>query len=149
MTWNQRYKQAYEQHHATQYPVSTADFGCPLVKYPVVSKSNGLTLAIVNYLTWQGHRATRINVAGRLLTEQYNGRIVSKGYIPSTTRRGAADISATIRGRSVMIEVKCGADVPSQHQLDEQQRERAAGGIYEFVHNMDEFFELYDKILSL
>jgi hypothetical protein len=73
--------------------------------------------------------------------------MVDGRYIPGTTRKGTADISATIRGKSVMIEIKVGRDKPSPYQLAEQQKERAAGGIYEFVSGPDEFFSLYDSLL--
>jgi hypothetical protein len=66
----------------------------------------------------------------------------------STTRKGTADISATIRGRSVMIEIKTGRDKPSDKQLEEQQRERSAGGIYEFISTPEEFFALYDSLTN-
>jgi hypothetical protein len=104
---------------------------------PVVSKANGLTAFIVNFLNWSGHRATRINVSGRKIKDK---------WIRSTTRRGTADISATIAGKSVMIEIKVGRDKASEHQLAEQIKERKAGGIYEFVSSVDEFFILYDSL---
>lgn len=75
-------------------------------------------------------------------------RLKVKKYIPSTTRKGTADISATINGRSVMLEIKVGRDRPSEYQLAEQQRERAAGGIYEFVGTPEEFFAVYDRIVG-
>lgn len=81
------------------------------------------------------------------------GRMVGGRWIHSTTRKGTADISATIRdkngiGRSLMIEIKIGSDKASVHQLAEQAKERAAGGIYEFVSTPEQFFELFDKILN-
>lgn len=47
-----------------------------------------------------------------------------------------------------MFEVKIGNDKPSEHQLKEQDKERRAGGGYEFVKTIDEFLELFDKILA-
>jgi hypothetical protein len=88
---------------------------------------------------------------GRLVEgkEKHGNDIVTiKKYIPSTTRRGTSDISATIRGRSVMIEIKIGADRPSPYQLAEQIKERRAGGYYEFCSNPDDFFKLYDSIMN-
>lgn len=81
-------------------------------------------------------------------------KIGVKKWLPSSTRKGTADISATIKnangiGLSVMIEIKVGRDKPRPDQLSEQIRERKAGGIYEFIGTPDEFFELYDKIVSL
>jgi hypothetical protein len=107
---------------------------------PSVAKANGLTKYITNFLFWKGHRATRVNV---------QGRIVKGKWIPSTTRKGTADISATIKGRSVMIEIKVGSDRPRPEQLQEQERERKSGGIYEFISTPEQFLELYDKVVNL
>jgi len=114
----------------------------------VTMRSN--TTFICNFLSWKGHRATRINVSGRLvdtMEKQPSGvKIGVKKWIPSSTRKGTADISATIKGRSVMIEIKVGSDKPREHQLLEQIKERKAGGIYEFIKTPEEFFDLYDSI---
>jgi hypothetical protein len=111
---------------------------------PVVTKANGLTNFICNYLNWSGHRATRINVSGRKVKDK---------WIRSTTRKGTADISATIKinglGCSVMWEVKIGADKPSDFQLKEKEKEEQAGGKYFFVKTVDEFFEQYDSLFVI
>ncbi len=103
---------------------------------------------IHNFLDWEGFRVTRVNTQGQHMMEKYKGKIVSHGYRPSQTRRGTADLSATIRGRSVMMEIKAGRDRPSEHQLREQEIERRAGGIYEFIYTPDDFFNLYDKLIE-
>jgi hypothetical protein len=102
---------------------------------PECNKANGLTQAIVKFLLWHGHRATRVSSSGRMI----KGR-----YIPGTTRKGAADISATIKGRSVMFEIKIGADKPSEYQLREQELERKAGGQYYFIKTFEQFLNIYD-----
>jgi hypothetical protein len=112
--------------------------------YPNTSTSNGLTRFIVDYITWSGYRATRITTEGRAIIK--NGKAIR---IPTQTRRGTADISATINGKSIMIEIKVGSDKPSPFQLEEQQRERKAGGIYEFISTPDEFFLLFDRVKGL
>lgn len=61
-------------------------------------------------------------------------------------RTGTSDVMATIRWKSVMLEIKIGKDRPREQQLEEQKRERRAGGVYEFIHNIDEFFQLYDSL---
>ena len=76
-------------------------------------------------------------------------KIGVKKWLPSSTRKGSADISCTIFGRSVQIEIKVGRDKPRPDQLTEQIRERRAGGIYEFVSTPEQFFELYDLIVNL
>ena len=138
MTWKEAYAAAYKKHNTEKFPEAMAT-GYFRVTYPKVLTANGLTTFIMNYLTWHGHRSTRISSAGRY--------IAGLGYIPGPTRVGSADVSATIRGRSVMLEVKVGRDKPSPDQLKEQARERAAGGIYEFVYSPDGFLLLYNSLI--
>jgi hypothetical protein len=149
----ERYLQAHENYFKEQYPNAYRNGHYTPAKMPVVAKANGLTIFIINYLTWQGFRATRINVSGRLVDsveKTASGAVLStKKWMRSTTRKGTADISATINGRSVMLEIKIGKDRPSEHQLLEQQRERKAGGIYEFCVSPEDFFEIYDKVVNL
>lgn len=140
MTNKARYSAAHKIWFANNYPTAFKDGFYAEPKMPVVSTANGLTTFVSNYLNWLGHRATRINVSGRK---------VGNKWIRSSTRKGTADISATIKGRSVMLEIKIGKDKPSEFQLAEQMKERNAGGVYEFVSSVDEFFMLYDNLLSL
>jgi hypothetical protein len=139
-TWNERYKHQKNVYMAAKYTAGHEASGgmTMLVNYPCVTKANGLTLAIENYLLWSGHRCTRINVAGRVI----NGK-----HIFSSTRKGSADLSCTIFGRSVQIEIKIGKDRPSEHQLKEQALERSAGGVYEFIKDIHGFFSWYDSFL--
>jgi len=153
MTPKQRYQSAHEQWFKIKYPNAYKDGFYLEPKIPKVDTANGLTTFICNFLSWMNHRATRINVSGRLVDgveKQPSGAKVGvKKWIPSSTRKGTADISATIKGRSVMIEIKVGRDKPRPDQLAEQIRERNAGGIYEFIGTPEQFFELYDRIISL
>ena len=140
----------HERNFKERTPKAYADGHYFSPKIPDVRKANGLTLFICNFLNWMGHRATRINTSGRLIDatqKQPSGTVLTvKKWIKGTTRRGTADISATINGRSVMIEIKVGNDKPSEYQLEEQAEERKAKGVYEFIHNPDEFFKLYDSL---
>ena len=153
MTWTQRYKQAHELDFKTKYPTAYKDGHYFSPKIPDITKSNGLTQACVNFINWNGYNADRVNTTGRLINgvqKQPSGVVLGvKKFIPSANRKGTADIGATIKGRSVKIEIKVGRDKPSDEQLREQERERKAGGIYEFIHDMDEFLLLYDKTVSL
>ena len=135
--WKIRYNTAHYNYTAQRTPNVVKDGFYTTPPTPVVTKSNGLTQFIINYIMWSGYRATRINTMGR----QINGK-----FIPSATRKGSADISATVKGRSVMIEIKVGKDKPRPEQLAEQQRERQAGGIYEFVSTPEGFFAIFDTL---
>ena len=145
----ERYSKAHESWFKESYPNAYKDGFYLDPKIPKVDSSNGLTTFICNYLSWNGHRATRINVSGRLVDgveKQPSGaKIGVKKWIPSSTRKGTADISATIKGRSVMIEIKIGADRPRPEQLLEQQREKKAGGIYEFIKTPEQFVKISMK----
>lgn len=138
MEARKRYLFAHEVWVKFNYPAAVKDHGTFKTKIPLTYTPNGLTMFICNYITWCGYRATRINTVGGF-----------KGgkRIFSTTRRGTADISATIKGRSCMFEIKIGKDKPSEWQLAEQTREIAAGGQYFFVHSPEEFFSIYDEII--
>ena len=143
MTNKQRYSAAHKIWFAQNYPTAFKDGFYAEPNMPIVTKANGLTSFICNYLNWLGHRATRINVSGRKIKDKRTGK---EKYIKSSTRRGTADISATVKGKSVMIEIKVGRDIISEDQLKEQSKERAAGGIYEFCSSVDEFFIIYDNL---
>jgi len=151
MTIRQRYNDAHQLWFSKEYPAAFKDGHYTPPVFPKIATSNGLTGFIINFLNWSGHRATRISVSGRLIEtpqKQPSGVILTtKKWMHSTTRKGTADISATVRGKSVMIEIKVGNDRPRPAQIAEQQRERAAQGIYEFIGSPQEFFTLYDHSL--
>jgi len=151
MTPQQRYQQAHEQDFALKYPQAYAGGHYFIPKMPDCRRANGLTMAIVKFLLYSGHRATRIQSAGRIIKapqRQESGiSLQTAKYIPGTTRKGTADISATVRGRSVMIEIKIGNDQPSEYQLREQQLETKAGGQYWFIHTFEEFLQQYDAFI--
>ncbi len=136
----QRFYQAHEQDFKAKYPQAYASGAYFQAAFPDTYTANGLTQAVVKFLLWSGHRATRIMSSGRMIKGK---------YIPGTTRKGAADISATIKGRSCMLEIKVGNDKPSEYQLREQKLEREAGGVYEFIRSFDEFIVWYDGFLLI
>lgn len=147
----QRFYQAHEQDFAIKYPQAYAAGHYFQAAFPDTYTANGLTQAVVKFLQWNGHRATRISSSGRIIKapeRQASGTVIQTAkYIPGQTRKGTADISATIKGRSVMLEIKVGNDRPSEYQIREQQIERKAGGVYEFIHNFEEFILWYDGFI--
>ena len=135
--WRIRYNTAHYNYTCQRAPNVVRDGFYTGPTLPKVATANGLTQFICNFINWSGYRATRINTMGRMV----GGR-----WIHSTTRKGSADISSTIKGRSVMWEVKVGRDRPRPEQLAEQAKERAAGGIYEFVSTPEQFFAIFDTL---
>lgn len=126
----------------------------PRHKY-IDTTANGLTRCILDWINFNGGQAERINTTGRVID---NSKIVtdvmgatrkigSTQYIKGTGTKGSADISATIKGRSVKIEVKI-KDKQSIHQIKYQQDIENAGGQYWLCHNFDEFMFHYEAFLD-
>lgn len=117
------------------------------------SGANNVTKAVIKFLKLSGHQAERINTMGRRIDQTqtytdvlgYKRQIGSVKWIKGTGTKGSADISATIDGRSVKIEVKWGKDRQSAEQKEYQRQVEKAGGIYIIVHTFDEFYEWYQK----
>lgn len=118
--------------------------------------ANGLTKCITAFLKMKGWQAERINTTGRPIdrTRTYTdvmgarrtiGRVE---WIRGTTTRGSADISATIAGRSVKIEVKAGRDRQSDHQREYQRQVEAAGGMYVIARTFAGFVDWYNKTIN-
>lgn len=110
--------------------------------------ANGLTRAIIDYLRFNGHQAERINCTGRTID---NTKVVSDvlgdlrhigsvKWLPTSGQKGTADISATIWGWSVKIEIKI-KDKQSEVQKKYQHDIERAGGSYWLVRSFDEFLE--------
>ena len=116
--------------------------------------ANGLTKAIIDFLQLNGWRAERIAVQGRcidktqVVTDVLGGRkrIGSVSWIPGQMTPGSADISATIRGRSVKIEVKQ-KDRQSEAQKRYQESIERAGGTYIIARSFDQFLEWYNEFI--
>jgi len=130
------------------------EYALPERKYSDTT-ANGLTKCIKEFLNFTGHQAERINSMGRTIdnskvVEDVLGRkrtIGSKKYIPGTSTNGTADISSTIYGMSVKIEVKIGKDVQSADQKKYQKSVEDAGGIYTIAKDFDGFIEFYRDLV--
>lgn len=118
--------------------------------------ANGLTKCIIRYVCLLGYQAERVSSMGRVIgtTEVrrsdagYNYRVGKVKYIPGTSKNGTADISATIKGRSVKIEVKIGRDRQSAAQKNYQQEVERAGGIYYIAKDFQSFHDwLHNELL--
>jgi hypothetical protein len=68
-------------------------------------------------------------------------------WTPGQGTKGTADISATINGKSVKIEVKYGRDRQSEVQKQYQEKIESAKGIYYIARDFDSFVEWYDTLL--
>lgn len=115
--------------------------------------ANGLTQAICRFINLQGYQAERISSTGRYIDNTkivtdclgYQRKIGSGKYIKGSGTKGTADISATIKGLSIKIEVKM-KDKQSDVQKEYQASIERAGGKYWLVYNWQEFIIKYNSL---
>jgi hypothetical protein len=117
------------------------------------NSANGLTKCVIDLINYEGYQAERIStqgtyVEGAKIKVGENTRQLKGKYITTQGTKGSADISATIRGRSVKIEIKYGKDRQSDVQKEYQESIERAGGIYIIVRNFDEFVEWFDLFIK-
>ena len=113
------------------------------------STANGLTRAICDYINYHGYQAERINTMGTAREKKTTaGKVIGVTWTKGTSTAGSADISATIKGRSVKIEVKI-KDRQSEAQKRYQEHIEKAGGIYKIFRDFDSFVEWYEIFVSL
>ncbi len=134
-----------------KYPNVPID-SIPQTKYSDKT-ANGLTRCIIDFLNLKGWQAERVNNTGRMIDTRETfidsiGRTRTIGgvqWIKGTGTDGTADISATVNGKSVKIEVKIGGDRQSAKQKEYQSKIEGAGGIYVIAKSFHEFFAWYNK----
>jgi hypothetical protein len=125
---------------------------CRTFKIPTDTTANGLTQCVIKWIQLNGYHAERISNTGRIVdTRKVITNVVgqvgmtgSKKWIKGSGTNGTADISATINGKSVKIEIKFGKDRLSQAQLEYGNSIERAGGIYLIVRDFDQFLEWWD-----
>jgi hypothetical protein len=118
------------------------------------SSANNLTKAIIKYIELMGYQAERISNTGRYVdnTKKFKNiqgqtmQVGSGQYIPGTGTKGTSDISSTIKGKSVKIEVKFGKDRQSEAQKDYQSTIERSGGIYYIAKDFESFYNFYQTL---
>jgi hypothetical protein len=111
--------------------------------------ANGLTKAITSFIQFNGFQAERINTMGTAReNKRTDGKVIGVTWTKGTSTAGSADISATIRGRSVKIEVKIGKDRQSDAQKRYQESIERAGGVYMIARDFDTFVEWFDEFVK-
>jgi len=133
-----------------------------MVKYPTMkpemislnhwndNSANELTKSVIAFLQFNGCQAERINTMG-VYRKKYrtDGVAIGGQWTKGTGTPGSADISATIKGRSVKIEVKYGKDRQSQAQKDYQKAIEEAGGIYIIVKTFADMLKFYNEFTQV
>lgn len=133
------------------------EWGCPKNNTKLKdSTANGLTQCIIRYLELLGYQAERVSTMGRVVgmtkvphRTKYGTYYEAKPrYARGSFTPGTADVSATIEGRSVKIEVKIGRDTQSEKQKAYADDVRKAGGIYYIAKDFQSFHDwLHDTLI--
>ena len=135
-----------------KYPSMDVRF-IPLTDWKDTS-ANGLTKCIIFWINAMGGQAERISNQGQYREGKKidvgTGEIAYKKQLPGKWTpgqgtKGTADISATIRGRSVKIEVKYNKDRQSDAQKQYQEMIEKAGGVYIIAKTFDDFVIWYES----
>lgn len=140
----------YMDDHRRRYP-SMPEYARTCKQYEDRT-ANGLTRCVIDYIRLNGFQAERINSTGRYIDnsqvfEDVLGRKRSIGtgqWLPTSGMKGTADVSATIRGRSVKIEIKM-KDRQSEDQKKYQLAVEQSGGIYLIIRSFQEFYDWYQS----
>lgn len=141
----------YFENSKQRYP-NIPEHGRVKAKY-TDKTANGLTKCIIDFIRFKGGQAERISNTGRPIDRRYNytdvagvtRSIGSIEWIKGSGTNGTADISATIKGRSVKIEVKIGRDRQSNDQLKYQRQVEDAGGLYVIAKDFESFYKWYNQ----
>lgn len=132
-------KDAVKARKQAQYP-NVPEYAITIPKYEIRT-ANGLSRCIIDFINSQdGCHAERISNEG-IFRKDANGRAFRA---TSSMQNGTADISATIHGRSVKIEVKIGTDRQSEEQKDYQKRIENALGYYVIAKDFKSFLDWFN-----
>jgi hypothetical protein len=121
------------------------------------NSANNLTRCIIDFLKLSGWHAERINNTGRQIDTRQtftdvlgsSRTIGSSKWIKGTGTNGTADISSTIKGRSIKIEVKYGNDRQSDAQKLYQSQVQQSGGLYFIASSFEQFLSWYNQKFAL
>ena len=152
-TNKERLKQSELAYKSIKYPTMPTELMATTMHSD--KDTNSLTRCVLDWLKFEGWQGERISTTGKYIDsrEQFTDvlgrtRTIGSGkYIPGTGTKGSADISATIRGRSVKIEIKFGKDRQSDAQKRYQEQIESAGGTYIIVKEFDSFIVWYDEFI--
>jgi|GWRWMinimDraft_12_1066020.scaffolds.fasta_scaffold32287_3 hypothetical protein len=151
----QRFTDLYLKDKLQRYPSFIGrEYAVPAPKLKETG-ANDLTRLVIDFLTLNNCQAERITSQGQYRdnTKQVTdviGRVRTIGsgtWTKGTSTAGTADISATIKGRSVKIEIKWAKDIQSTAQKQYQNAIEKSMGIYIIVKTFDDFVLWFDNYL--
>lgn len=112
------------------------EFALPKPKYNT-STTNGLTVAIVDFLKLSGGFASRLSSTGTYRADQ-------GGFVPSQQRKGLPDVFAVVGGMPVFVEIKgTKGDRLSQDQKEVIAELQEAGALTFVAKTFEEFYAWY------
>jgi hypothetical protein len=157
---NKQNKQRFQELHLKlkleEYPSFKDKINCIPPANTKESGSNDLTRLVVTWLQMNGWQAERISSQGqyrdntKVVTDVLGRKrsIGSKQWTKGQSTAGTADISATIHGMSIKIEIKWEDDRQSDKQKEYQNNVKKAGGIYILIKTFDDFIIWYELFLK-
>lgn len=115
--------------------------------------ANDLTRLVIEFIQLNGGQAERISSQGqyrdktKVVTDCIGRkRTIGSGvWTKGSSTKGTADVSSTIKGRSVKIEIKWGSDTQKDEQKEYETSINKAGGIYIIVKTFDFFVNWFDE----
>lgn len=151
-----QFEQLYLKNKLENYPSFIGRENCMPPANTKEAGANDLTRLVIDFIIFNDGQAERISSMGRYIdgTKQVTDcigrkRTIGTGkYVKSTTTNGTADISATIKGRSVKIEIKWKKDTQSDNQKKYEESVNKAGGIYIIIKTFDDFVDWFDDFNS-
>lgn len=155
MTPLQQLKELELQANIKKYPNMNPKYFGSINYKP--NTTNGLTRCVIDFIKYNGGQAERISNSGRYIDMSEivtdcigrKRKIGSGQYVPGSGTNGTADISATIKGRSVKIEIKFGNDKQSDAQKQYQLNIEQAMGIYYICKDFESFVQWYEANFNL
>ena len=148
--WILMHKDYYSKSNPRYYHLS-------IESYTNRTPANKLTAQIIDFLNFlPACYATRVNTMGvyRDDKKSYTNvggatRTVGTGaYTPSGSTKGAADISSTVFGKRVEIEIKIGADRQSPDQKRFQKFIESSYGVYYIARDFQEFYQWFIQLYA-
>lgn len=150
----------YIRSEKLKFPLIKQNYGDKYFEYKRSEyKDNGantLTKSIIAYIRLRGFQAERISSSGRVVgsTETrkseagYSYRVGKVKYIPGTSTNGTADISATICGMAIKIEVKFRKDRQSPAQKEYEKSIKTAGGVYYIARDFQSTYDWLNRVIE-
>lgn len=151
-----RFEQLYLKNKLENYPSFVGRENCMPSANIKESGANDLTRLVIDFIIFNNGQAERISSQGQYRDGKKQvidcigrQRTIGSGvWTKGSATLGTADISATIKGRSVKIEIKWKKDSQSDNQKKYEESVNKAGGIYIIIKTFDGFVDWFDNFNS-